>query len=46
MAQNKRIERPAQTIKANIIPLNSELKVKIASAFQEIVNRIKDKHLS
>ena len=46
MAQNKRIERPAQTIKANIIPLSSELKVKTSLAVQEIVNRIKIKHLS
>ncbi len=43
---NNRVERPAQTIKANITPLSSDLKIKIAAAFQTIVNKIKDKHLS
>lgn len=46
MSQNNRIERPAQTIKTNITPLSNDLKVKIANAFQTIVNKIKDKHLS
>ncbi len=43
---NKRIERPAQTIKTNIVPLSTPLKVKIAAAFQAVVNKIKEKHLS
>jgi|LakMenEpi03Aug12_release.lakeMendotaPanAssembly.Ray.scaffolds.fasta_scaffold3903745_2 hypothetical protein len=46
MPQNIRIERPSQTIKSNITPLSSDLKVKISAAFQTIVNKIKDKHLS
>lgn len=43
---NIRIERPAQTIKSETTPINTTLKVKIAEAFQEVVNRIKAKHLS
>jgi len=46
MPNNVRVERPAQTIKSNITPLNADLKLKIASAFQLIVNKIKEKHLS
>lgn len=46
MANNVRVERPAQTIKANITPLNPDLKAKVAAAFQAIVNKIKEKHLS
>lgn len=46
MPQNNRIERPAQTIKSNITQLSSDLKVKIANAFQVVVNKIKEKHLS
>jgi hypothetical protein len=46
MANNVRIERPAQTIKAIISPLTTETKVKVAAAFQLIVNKIKEKHLS
>lgn len=46
MAQNKRVERPANTIKANVTPLSANLKTKIASAFQTVVNKIKEKHLS
>lgn len=45
MAETIRIERPAQIIKSEIRPLDSALKVKIAQAFQEVVNKIKDKHL-
>jgi hypothetical protein len=46
MSNNKRIERPAQTIKSNIVPLSTDLKIKVATAFQAIVNKIKEKHLS
>jgi hypothetical protein len=46
MAESIRIERPAQIIKSDIKPLDTNLKIKIANAFQEVVNRIKDKHLS
>jgi hypothetical protein len=45
MANTIRKERTAQTIKAKITPLNSTLKIKIANAFQQVVNKIKDKHL-
>ncbi len=46
MAQKERIERPAQTIKPIIAPLSNTVKEKVAAAFQEVVNRIKEKHLS
>lgn len=45
MAQNERIERPAQIIKPIIAPLSSDLKSKVATAFQAVVNEIKTKHL-
>jgi hypothetical protein len=41
-----RIERPTTVIKALIAPIPSETKTKIATAVQEVVNRIKNKHLS
>ena len=41
MAVKERIERPAQTIKTVVAPLSSDLKVKVATAFQEVVNKIK-----
>jgi|LakMenE18May11ns_1017448.scaffolds.fasta_scaffold9125813_2 hypothetical protein len=46
MAVKERVERPAQTIKAIVAPLSSDLKTKVATAFQEVVNKIKEKHLS
>jgi|694.fasta_scaffold89628_5 hypothetical protein len=45
MAVKERIERPAQTIKPIIAPISSNLKTKIATAFQSVVNEIKTKHL-
>jgi hypothetical protein len=42
---NTRVERPATVIKELIAPITSEKKVKIAAAIQELVNRIKAKHL-
>lgn len=45
MAQTQRIERPAQTIKAIVAPLSNDLKVKVATAFQQVVTKIKEKHL-
>jgi hypothetical protein len=45
MAVKERIERPAQTIKPIIAPISSNLKIKIATAFQSVVNEIKNKHL-
>lgn len=46
MSNNTRIERPAQTIKSIVSPLTTETKVKVVAAFQLIVNKIKEKHLS
>lgn len=46
MANTKRIERPVQTIKSNIVPLSPTLKAKIGVAFQAVINKIKEKHLS
>jgi len=33
-------------IKVVINPISSELKIKMKTAFQEVVNKIKEKHLS
>lgn len=41
-----REERPSTIIKAVINPLSADLKVKLANAFQEVVTKIKDKHLN
>jgi hypothetical protein len=46
MAKKERVERPLQTIKTNIIPITTDLKVKVANAFQSFVTAIKVKHLS
>jgi hypothetical protein len=46
MAVKQRIERPAQTVKINVTPINQALKVKVATAFQAVVDAIKNKHLS
>ena len=43
---NIRIERPSTVIKPLIASIPSNTKVKIAAAVQEIVNKIKIKHLS
>lgn len=43
---NKKIERPTTVIKSTIAPITTELKVKISSAFQVVINKIKEKHLS
>ena len=45
MAVKERIERPAQTIKAIVAPISSELKTKVATAFEAVVTAIKVKHL-
>jgi len=42
----KRIERPDSVIKTNVVPLTTELKTKVSTAFQFVVNKIKEKHLS
>jgi hypothetical protein len=46
MAENIKVERPNQTIKVIISPITNDLKVKAATAFQEVVTKIKQKHLS
>lgn len=46
MAVKERVERPAQTIKTIVNPISSEVKAKVVVAFQEVVNKIKEKHLS
>ena len=42
---NNKIERPKTVIKTIVAPINAELKTKIAIAFQEVVTKIKQKHL-
>ncbi len=46
MAVKPRVERPAQTIKTIVKPLNNDVKIKVVAAFNEVINRIKEKHLS
>ena len=46
MAKKERIERPLQTIKTIITPISSDVKIKLANAFQAVVNKIKEKHLN
>lgn len=46
MATNKRVERPLQVLKARISPISAATKEKTKAAFQEVINRIKVKHLS
>jgi hypothetical protein len=41
-----RINRPITVIKSVINPLSNDLKGKLSTAFQEVVSKIKDKHLS
>jgi len=47
MAKTPKIreERPNTVIAALVKPLSNDLKVKIATAFQVVVNKIKEKHL-
>ena len=43
---NKKIERPTTVIKSTIAPISNELKTKLVTAFQVVINKIKEKHLS
>lgn len=43
---NTKIERPMQTIKPTIAALSGDVKVKIATAIQSVVDKIKERHLS
>lgn len=45
MAVKKRVERPDNIIKTNITPITRELKVKCATAVNDVIARIKEKHL-
>lgn len=45
MAVKPRVERPAQTINAQIGVLSQDVKLKVAEAIQSVVNAIKTKHL-
>ena len=40
-----RTERPAQIIKPTIAPISNDIKTKISTALQSVVNAIKAKHL-
>jgi hypothetical protein len=42
---NNKIERPKTVIKTIVAPLNTELKNKVKIAFQQVVTKIKEKHL-
>jgi hypothetical protein len=43
---SSRVERPDSTIKRLITPLSSDLKIKINTAITQVINKIKEKHLS
>ena len=45
MATKPRIERPDNTIRTNIIPISTEVKGKCATAINDVIARIKAKHL-
>lgn len=45
MIMNK-IERPQTVIKVIVAPITTELKAKVSTAIQSVVDRIKAKHLS
>lgn len=47
MAKTPKIreERPDTVIKPVIAPLSTDIKTKISTAFQEVVTKIKEKHL-
>jgi hypothetical protein len=45
-AQSTRVERPDVTIKKIVTPLSNDVKVKINNAMVQIVDKIKEKHLS
>lgn len=40
-----KIERPLTVIKVVVAPITSELKTKVSTAIQSVVNKIKEKHL-
>jgi hypothetical protein len=47
MAKTPKIreERPNTVIAALVKPISNDVKTKISTAFQEVVNKIKEKHL-
>lgn len=46
MNTNTKTYRQPNVIKTNITPLSNELKNKITTAVAELVNKVKEKHLS
>ena len=46
MTDKIRIERPEQTIKVEVNAISNELKNKVKIAVQEVVTKIKEKHLN
>lgn len=46
MTDKIRLERPEQTIKVQVNAISNELKNKVKIAVQEVVTKIKEKHLS
>lgn len=42
---SNRIERPKVTIKSIIAPLSTAVKTKVNLGIQQVINKIKDKHL-
>lgn len=43
---NTRIERPTTVIKALVAPVPLNVKAQVSTAVQEVINKIKIKHLS
>jgi hypothetical protein len=41
-----KLERPDKKIKVQVNPISTELKTKVKIAVQEVVTKIKEKHLS
>ena len=41
----QKTERPNTVIKTLVVPITNDVKIKTAQAIQNVVNRIKEKHL-
>lgn len=46
MSEELKQQRTERIIKSRITPISNELKTKLNVAFQDVVTRFKDKHLS
>lgn len=42
---NKKLFREPQLLKTKVSPVSENVKIKVKNAIQDIVNRIKDRHL-